>query len=183
MTFSESASPHTTFYCCQPGFRHARSHSKRMGLGPQCWTCRSRRVRCTSEQPSCQKCYTKGIECDGYSDVKPITFRNKTVALKPFNAKLKNEKVALGKGVSEDGEKTKAMSPVVVSGGLPRSIDVPPALRVIVQAFKYRKSLAVIFLKALTREIRQRVHRPKTHPHRFLLKPLPRNRRSRLARR
>jgi hypothetical protein len=111
-----------------------------MGLGPQCWTCRSRRVRCTSEQPSCQKCIIKGIDCDGYSEVKPVTFRNKTVALKPFNAKLKNEKVALVQTGDHDGEKKKAMSPVVVSGGLPRSIDVPPALRVIVQAFEYRKS-------------------------------------------
>ncbi|KAJ4987448.1 hypothetical protein SVAN01_07048 [Stagonosporopsis vannaccii] len=31
-----------------------------------CWTCRSRRVKCDEETPSCQRCGQMGISCEGY---------------------------------------------------------------------------------------------------------------------
>ncbi|RDW57098.1 hypothetical protein BP6252_13844 [Coleophoma cylindrospora] len=54
-----------------------------MSLGPQCWSCRSRRVRCDSHQPQCRKCTTKNIECLGYSEVKPLQWKQ---GLKPVKA-------------------------------------------------------------------------------------------------
>ncbi|CDK28715.1 unnamed protein product [Kuraishia capsulata CBS 1993] len=43
-----------------------------------CWTCRSRKVKCTMERPMCQRCVRAGVECTGY-DIKlkwsiPIKF-------------------------------------------------------------------------------------------------------------
>ncbi|KAK2831897.1 hypothetical protein FQN49_007058 [Arthroderma sp. PD_2] len=40
----------------------------------QCHTCRKRRVRCDSGQPSCQKCMARGIECLGYGKQKPLVW-------------------------------------------------------------------------------------------------------------
>lgn len=31
-----------------------------------CWTCRSRRVKCDEQLPSCQRCQSFGVECEGY---------------------------------------------------------------------------------------------------------------------
>ncbi|KAF1362115.1 hypothetical protein EJ07DRAFT_163979 [Lizonia empirigonia] len=31
-----------------------------------CWTCRSRRVKCDEETPSCQRCRQLGVACEGY---------------------------------------------------------------------------------------------------------------------
>ncbi|KAL2869577.1 Zn(II)2Cys6 transcription factor [Aspergillus lucknowensis] len=44
-------------------------------LGPQCWACRERRVRCGSETPSCAKCEAKGLQCPGYSPTRPLRWR------------------------------------------------------------------------------------------------------------
>ena len=35
-------------------------------LGPQCFTCRKRQVKCDSGTPTCQRCYRDGLECRGY---------------------------------------------------------------------------------------------------------------------
>lgn len=44
-------------------------------LGPQCWTCRQRRIRCESQLPTCSNCRQKGLDCLGYSPIKPVKWR------------------------------------------------------------------------------------------------------------
>ncbi|KAL4936692.1 hypothetical protein BDV06DRAFT_216466 [Aspergillus oleicola] len=46
-----------------------------MELGPQCWKCCERRVRCGSETPKCAKCEVKGFLCPGYGSKKPLRWR------------------------------------------------------------------------------------------------------------
>ncbi|OLN87980.1 hypothetical protein CCHL11_00417 [Colletotrichum chlorophyti] len=50
-----------------------------MSLGRQCWRCRKRRLRCDSCLPACTRCETAGIGCPGYSESKPIAWRNPVV--------------------------------------------------------------------------------------------------------
>jgi hypothetical protein len=51
-----------------------------MSLGPQCWRCRKRRVRCDSLEPACGKCTAAGVPCPGYGKTKPVTWRTPIVA-------------------------------------------------------------------------------------------------------
>ncbi|KAJ4985510.1 C6 zinc finger domain protein, partial [Stagonosporopsis vannaccii] len=54
---------------------HSRN-AEDMSLGPQCWECRWRRMRCDSQQPQCSKCVQKGLLCPGYSTTKPLRWRH-----------------------------------------------------------------------------------------------------------
>ncbi|KAI8312268.1 hypothetical protein K4K61_010635 [Colletotrichum sp. SAR11_59] len=47
-----------------------------MSLGPQCWRCRKRRLRCDSSLPSCLKCALASVSCPGYAPTRPIAWRN-----------------------------------------------------------------------------------------------------------
>ncbi|KAL3298195.1 C6 zinc finger domain protein [Colletotrichum asianum] len=47
-----------------------------MSLGPQCWRCRKRRLRCDSSLPSCLKCALASVACPGYAPTRPIAWRN-----------------------------------------------------------------------------------------------------------
>ncbi|KAH0430637.1 hypothetical protein CcaCcLH18_07672 [Colletotrichum camelliae] len=47
-----------------------------MSLGPQCWRCRKRRLRCDSSLPACHKCALAHIACPGYAPTRPIAWRN-----------------------------------------------------------------------------------------------------------
>jgi hypothetical protein len=40
-----------------------------------CWECRRRCLVCDSEVPECKRCYTSGIPCPGYGDVKPTRLK------------------------------------------------------------------------------------------------------------
>ncbi|KAK1674032.1 hypothetical protein BDP55DRAFT_555209 [Colletotrichum godetiae] len=50
-----------------------------MTLGPQCWRCRKKRLRCDSSVPTCRKCIAADTECPGYGDKRPIAFRDPLV--------------------------------------------------------------------------------------------------------
>ncbi|KAK1702971.1 hypothetical protein BDP67DRAFT_421082 [Colletotrichum lupini] len=50
-----------------------------MTLGPQCWRCRKKRLRCDSSLPACRKCIIARTECPGYGDKRPIAFRDPLV--------------------------------------------------------------------------------------------------------
>ncbi|EXF85228.1 hypothetical protein CFIO01_03299 [Colletotrichum fioriniae PJ7] len=50
-----------------------------MTLGPQCWRCRKKRLRCDSSVPACRKCIIARAECPGYGDKRPIAFRDPLV--------------------------------------------------------------------------------------------------------
>ncbi|KXH43224.1 hypothetical protein CNYM01_03199 [Colletotrichum nymphaeae SA-01] len=50
-----------------------------MTLGPQCWRCRKKRLRCDSSVPACRKCIIARTECPGYGDKRPIAFRDPLV--------------------------------------------------------------------------------------------------------
>ncbi|GKT43476.1 uncharacterized protein ColSpa_03657 [Colletotrichum spaethianum] len=50
-----------------------------MSLGPQCWRCRKKRLRCDSSHPSCRKCLLAEAECPGYGDKRPIAWRSPLV--------------------------------------------------------------------------------------------------------
>lgn len=49
--------------------------ARHLTLGPQCWSCRERRVRCGSEVPGCLKCAAKGLDCPGYGRTRPLRWR------------------------------------------------------------------------------------------------------------
>ncbi|KAK2742560.1 hypothetical protein FQN57_005186 [Myotisia sp. PD_48] len=51
-----------------------KSSLRTPATGPQCHTCRKRRVRCDSTIPTCQKCTTKGVECLGYEKQRPLVW-------------------------------------------------------------------------------------------------------------
>ncbi|KAI1660551.1 fungal-specific transcription factor domain-containing protein [Daldinia decipiens] len=40
-----------------------------------CWECRRRCLVCDFTEPMCQRCSASGIECPGYSDVKPVKLK------------------------------------------------------------------------------------------------------------
>ncbi|KAI1626111.1 putative C6 transcription factor [Exophiala viscosa] len=44
----------------------AFSSRKRTKTFTGCWTCRGRKLKCSEEQPTCQQCANKGLECGGY---------------------------------------------------------------------------------------------------------------------
>ncbi|KAK1723058.1 fungal-specific transcription factor domain-containing protein [Colletotrichum acutatum] len=50
-----------------------------MTLGPQCWRCRKKRLRCDSSVPACRKCIIAHTECPGYGEKRPIAFRDPLV--------------------------------------------------------------------------------------------------------
>ncbi|GKT55887.1 C6 zinc finger domain protein [Colletotrichum tofieldiae] len=50
-----------------------------MSLGPQCWRCRKKRLRCDSSRPACRKCLAADVECPGYGDKRPIEWRDPLV--------------------------------------------------------------------------------------------------------
>nr|XP_036580103.1 C6 zinc finger domain protein [Colletotrichum truncatum]KAF6787935.1 C6 zinc finger domain protein [Colletotrichum truncatum] len=50
-----------------------------MSLGPQCWRCRKKRLRCDSSVPNCRKCTAADVDCPGYGDKRPIAWRNPLV--------------------------------------------------------------------------------------------------------
>lgn len=57
-----------TFNNGKPVFRRkARLPRSKNG----CWTCRCRRKKCDEAKPSCQTCFSLGIECAGYSSERP----------------------------------------------------------------------------------------------------------------
>ncbi len=31
-----------------------------------CWTCRSRKIKCDGQKPSCERCQKANLKCDGY---------------------------------------------------------------------------------------------------------------------
>ncbi|KAI2622494.1 fungal-specific transcription factor domain-containing protein [Hypoxylon sp. NC1633] len=43
--------------------------------GRHCWECRRRYLVCDFTEPACKRCSTFGIECPGYSDVKPTRLK------------------------------------------------------------------------------------------------------------
>lgn len=45
-----------------------------------CYLCRSRKIRCDGQRPSCQRCQTHGVPCPGYKIVTPgdVEFRDET---------------------------------------------------------------------------------------------------------
>ncbi|KAL4881759.1 fungal-specific transcription factor domain-containing protein [Aspergillus karnatakaensis] len=73
------------------------SAAQKLILGPQCWGCRERRVRCGSETPGCAKCAAKGVACPGYGPTRPLRWK-KPQNLKEFPGKKRaaqyNERVA-----------------------------------------------------------------------------------------
>ncbi|OHW89433.1 C6 zinc finger domain-containing protein [Colletotrichum incanum] len=50
-----------------------------MSLGPQCWRCRKKRLRCDSSRPACKKCLVAKVDCPGYGDKRPIAWRDPLV--------------------------------------------------------------------------------------------------------
>ncbi|RDW58309.1 hypothetical protein BP5796_12239 [Coleophoma crateriformis] len=87
-----------------------------MSLGPQCWTCRSRRVRCDSHQPQCRKCFTKNIECLGYSEVKPLQWKQGLKPVKASDSTHRSRDRGTPCPTSPASNESTAVSTVVVSG-------------------------------------------------------------------
>ncbi|CZT41582.1 uncharacterized protein RSE6_01338 [Rhynchosporium secalis] len=106
-----------------------------MGLGPQCWTCRSRRVRCTSEEPSCQKCSDKGIVCSGYGPTKPVRWKQPTVNYTSSSSVASQTTAQSSSSTSND--LVRREMPELGNMPLPRSIELSPEKRVIVRSIEY----------------------------------------------
>ncbi|KAI1808218.1 fungal-specific transcription factor domain-containing protein [Daldinia bambusicola] len=52
---------------------HARMENPRRKR--HCWECRRRCLVCDFTEPACRRCSASGVECPGYSDVKPVKFK------------------------------------------------------------------------------------------------------------
>ncbi|KAF6800949.1 C6 zinc finger domain protein [Colletotrichum sojae] len=98
-----------------------------MTLGPQCWRCRKRRLRCDSSRPSCLKCTSAGTPCPGYGEKRPIAWRDPFV-LTPRGVVRIREASGGGPG---------SASVMGITCRAPRSVGSELELRITVDAISY----------------------------------------------
>jgi len=125
-----------------------------MGLGPQCWTCRSRRVRCTSEQPSCQKCDDRALVCAGYGPTKPVRWKQPTCKDAP-PGRVVSQVSSQGLSPTLD-VLMKREVPERESVSLPTSIELSPEMRIVIYAMQYRMLFFTLVRLSLLIRCRQR---------------------------
>ncbi|TDZ21652.1 Beauvericin cluster-specific repressor BEA4 [Colletotrichum orbiculare MAFF 240422] len=99
-----------------------------MSLGPQCWRCRKRRLRCDSSLPACRKCCAANIECPGYGEKRPIAWR------KPI---LLTDKGIVRIRVNGVNEKPAAASVMGMMCRSPRTVGSELELRITADAIDY----------------------------------------------
>ncbi|KAF6838684.1 C6 zinc finger domain protein [Colletotrichum musicola] len=98
-----------------------------MTLGPQCWRCRKRRLRCDSSRPSCLKCTSAGTACPGYGEKRPIAWRDPFVLTARGVVRIR-EKASGGPG---------SASVMGIVCRAPRSVGSELELRITVDAIAY----------------------------------------------
>ncbi|OBR16289.1 C6 zinc finger domain protein [Colletotrichum higginsianum IMI 349063] len=102
-----------------------------MSLGPQCWRCRKRRLRCDSSLPSCHKCLAADVHCPGYGDKKPVAWRDPLVLTNRGVVRIR------------DPKETKTSSPSAPASVLgivcrsPRTASSEMDLRIAADAIEY----------------------------------------------
>ncbi|KAI8159035.1 hypothetical protein K4K49_007730 [Colletotrichum sp. SAR 10_70] len=105
-----------------------------MSLGPQCWRCRKRRLRCDSSLPSCRKCALASVSCPGYAPTRPIAWRNPLLLTSHGIVRVRengaHEKAAL--------ERASVMGIVCRA---PRSVRSEVELRIAADAIEYSPDL------------------------------------------
>ncbi|KAJ5013582.1 hypothetical protein K4K57_002593 [Colletotrichum sp. SAR 10_99] len=101
-----------------------------MSLGPQCWRCRKRRLRCDSSLPSCLKCALASVACPGYAPTRPIAWRNPLLLTSHGIVRVRengaHEKAALGRA-----------SVMGIVCRAPRSVRSEVELRIAADAIEY----------------------------------------------
>lgn len=100
-----------------------------MTLGPQCWRCRKRRLRCDSSHPACRKCTAAGAACPGYGDKRPVAWRD------PFV--LTERGVVRIREVGGPRDKPGSASVMGIVCRAPRSVGSELELRITVDAIAY----------------------------------------------
>ncbi|KAF6817851.1 C6 zinc finger domain protein [Colletotrichum plurivorum] len=98
-----------------------------MTLGPQCWRCRKRRLRCDSSHPSCLKCASAGTPCPGYGEKRPIAWRDPFVLTPRGVVRIRETSGGLPGSASVMGIVCRA----------PRSVGSELELRITVDAISY----------------------------------------------
>ncbi|KAJ0329697.1 hypothetical protein COL922a_012776 [Colletotrichum nupharicola] len=105
-----------------------------MSLGPQCWRCRKRRLRCDSSLPSCRKCALASVSCPGYAPTRPIAWRNPLLLTSHGIVRVR-----------ENGAHEKAGSGSASVMGIvcraPRSVRSEVELRIAADAIEYSPDL------------------------------------------
>ncbi|KAI8234031.1 hypothetical protein K4K54_009287 [Colletotrichum sp. SAR 10_86] len=105
-----------------------------MSLGPQCWRCRKRRLRCDSSLPSCRKCALASVACPGYAPTRPIAWRNPLLLTSHGIVRVRengaHEKAALGRA-----------SVMGIVCRAPRSVRSEVELRIAADAIEYSPDL------------------------------------------
>ncbi|KAJ0359053.1 hypothetical protein COL154_008603 [Colletotrichum chrysophilum] len=101
-----------------------------MSLGPQCWRCRKRRLRCDSSLPSCLKCALASVSCPGYAPTRPIAWRNPLLLTSHGIVRVRengaHEKAGLGRA-----------SVMGIVCRAPRSVRSEVELRIAADAIEY----------------------------------------------
>ncbi|KAF4854289.1 hypothetical protein CGCSCA4_v001779 [Colletotrichum siamense] len=101
-----------------------------MSLGPQCWRCRKRRLRCDSSLPSCRKCALASVPCPGYAPTRPIAWRNPLLLTSHGIVRVRengaHEKAGLGRA-----------SVMGIVCRAPRSVRSEVELRIAADAIEY----------------------------------------------
>ncbi|KAF5522024.1 hypothetical protein CGCA056_v006223 [Colletotrichum aenigma] len=101
-----------------------------MSLGPQCWRCRKRRLRCDSSLPSCRKCALASVACPGYAPTRPIAWRNPLLLTSHGIVRVRengaHEKAGLGRA-----------SVMGIVCRAPRSVRSEVELRIAADAIEY----------------------------------------------
>ncbi|KAF4832842.1 hypothetical protein CGCTS75_v004368 [Colletotrichum tropicale] len=101
-----------------------------MSLGPQCWRCRKRRLRCDSSLPSCRKCALASVSCPGYAPTRPIAWRNPLLLTSHGIVRVRengaHEKAGLGRA-----------SVMGIVCRAPRSVRSEVELRIAADAIEY----------------------------------------------
>ncbi|KAJ0317101.1 hypothetical protein Brms1b_005134 [Colletotrichum noveboracense] len=105
-----------------------------MSLGPQCWRCRKRRLRCDSSLPSCLKCALASVSCPGYASTRPIAWRNPLLLTSHGIVRVRengaHEKAGLGRA-----------SVMGIVCRAPRSVRSEVELRIAADAIEYSPDL------------------------------------------
>ncbi|KAJ3957907.1 hypothetical protein N0V92_005494 [Colletotrichum tropicale] len=105
-----------------------------MSLGPQCWRCRKRRLRCDSSLPSCRKCALASVSCPGYAPTRPIAWRNPLLLTSHGIVRVRengaHEKAGLGRA-----------SVMGIVCRAPRSVRSEVELRIAADAIEYSPDL------------------------------------------
>ncbi|KAK8054600.1 hypothetical protein PG994_009667 [Apiospora phragmitis] len=99
-----------------------------------CWECRRRCLVCDFTQPACKRCISSGVDCPGYSTVKPVRIQ----WLPPGRIKSRRPKASAAEPAEAGSVKGDARSTTASPAPAAMSLALPPEPPRLAQNFNLR---------------------------------------------